>query len=66
MEAIISVVIVLIAFFTMPETYGPVLLDHKAKELRKSTGEQRWWHPHEDERISVDNVITKHLSRPLR
>lgn len=65
MEAIIAAFSVLIAFFTVPETYAPVLLDRKAKKLRKTTGDQRFWHPHESEHFSINNIITKHLSRPL-
>lgn len=55
-----------LAFFTLPETYGPVLLERKAKHLRELTGDDRWWHPHENERINLKNIVTKHFSRPLR
>ncbi|KAL7929306.1 major facilitator superfamily domain-containing protein [Trichoderma chlorosporum] len=65
-EAIIAFFASTTALITLPETYGPVLLERKAKRIRKATGDERWWHPHENERIHLSNVITKHLSRPLR
>lgn len=62
----------LIAFFSfavtvtfMPETYTPVLLRQKAKMMRKTTGDDRYWHPHENEKINLHNVVTKHLNRPI-
>lgn len=65
-EAIITFAVFAIAFFTMPETYQPVLLKRKAQHLRKTTGDQRYWHPLEKEGIKLDNVVMKYLSRPLR
>lgn len=63
----------IITFFTcsvtsiyMPETYPPVLLKRKAEHVRKSTGDERYWHPHEREKINIQNVLVKHLSRPVR
>lgn len=64
-EAIISFTFFAIAAFTYPETYPPVLLERKAREMRKSTSDQRYWHPHENETMTVNNIVTKHLSRPL-
>lgn len=65
-EAIFIAIVVLITFFAMPEVYSPVLLKRKAKRLRKETGDERYWHPHEAERIRPNNVINKYFSRPLR
>lgn len=65
-EAIFVAVIVLTCFFVMPEVYGPVLLKRKASRLRKETGDDRYWHPHEAEKIRLNNVITKYFSRPVR
>lgn len=65
MQAIIAFVFLIIAIFTLPETYGPVLLKRKARRLRNETGKP-YWHPHEKERLSFNNIVTKHLSRPLR
>lgn len=65
-EAFIAFFSCAVAFVFLPETYGPVLLERKAARLRAETGEQRYWHPHEFERVTLETVITKHLSRPLR
>jgi DHA1 family multidrug resistance protein-like MFS transporter len=65
-EAIYVGVTVTIAFFALPELYGPVLLKRKAKEMRKSCGDERYWHPHESERVRPNNIITKYFARPLR
>ena len=35
----------LIIAATIPETYGPKLLQVKAARLRKRTGEEQWWAP---------------------
>ena len=65
-QAIWAGVAVIMAFFLMPEMYGPTLLKWKAQRLRKETGDSRWWHPHESARITINNILTKHVSRPLR
>lgn len=57
---------VVLAFFLLPELYGPVLLKHKAKKMRKSTGDNRYWHPQEDERMRPKNILTKYFARPIR
>nr|POE94418.1 putative transporter c36.02c [Quercus suber] len=49
----------------LPELYAPVLLKRKARRMRKETGDERYWHPHEAVQINLQNVFTKHLSRPL-
>ncbi|KAJ5522751.1 major facilitator superfamily domain-containing protein [Penicillium frequentans] len=65
MEAIIAFFLFALCALCLPETYAPVLLKLKAQKLRKSTGDERYWHPHEKEKIDVHNVATKHLARPL-
>ena len=65
-EAIWVFVACISSFFFMPELYGPVLLKRKAQRLRKETGDDRYWHPHEAEKININNIVTKHLSRPLK
>ncbi|KAK4506249.1 hypothetical protein PRZ48_004214 [Zasmidium cellare] len=52
--------------FAMPELFAPVLLKRKAKKLRKQTGDNRWWHPHEQERMRPSNIVTKYFFRPLK
>jgi MFS family permease len=54
-----------VSLFCMPEIYAPVLLKKKAQRLRKETGDQRYWHPHEDNKLDVKSIVTKHLARPL-
>jgi len=54
-----------VALFCIPEIYGPVLLKNKAKRLRKETGDQRYWHPHEDNKLDLKSIVTKHLARPM-
>lgn len=65
-EAIWTFSFTVLSFFFMPELYAPVLLKRKACRLRKETGDPRYWHPHERAKISPSNILTKHLSRPLR
>lgn len=57
---------VLLTYFFLPELYAPVILKRKAATMRKDNNEQRFWHPHEDERISPTNAVSKYFSRPLR
>ncbi|KAK1808768.1 hypothetical protein LTR12_016885 [Friedmanniomyces endolithicus] len=65
-EAIWVFAVVVLTFFAMPEVYGPTLLKQKAQRLRKETGDQRYWHPHEAAKITFSNILTKHVSRPLK
>ncbi|KAK5996387.1 Major facilitator superfamily multidrug transporter FLU1 [Cladobotryum mycophilum] len=65
-EAILAFAAVALCTLCLPETYGPVLLRRKAERLRKTTGDARWWHPHEQEKVNVNNIVTKYLSRPMR
>ena len=57
--------ILTIAFFFLPESYEPYLLKKKAQRLRKSTGDNRYHHPHEDIKLDPKEIITKHFSRPI-
>lgn len=66
MEAIISFFSVVICIFFLPETYGPVLLGRKAARMRQETGDDRWWHPHEEENMNMSNIVTKYIVRPLK
>ncbi|KAJ5974589.1 major facilitator superfamily domain-containing protein [Penicillium waksmanii] len=65
-EGTLVFILFLICAFCLPETYAPVLLKEKAQDLRRSTGDQRYWHPHEKEKIEISTVVTKHLARPLK
>lgn len=66
LEAIFVFTIFALALITLPETYAPVVLARKAKRLRKEKQDERYWHPHEKERIDLNNVFSKHSSRPIR
>ncbi|KAH8684577.1 major facilitator superfamily domain-containing protein [Tricladium varicosporioides] len=64
-EAIWVFAILSLTTFCLPEMYSPVLLKQKAIRLRKETGNQNLYHPHEHIKISPKTIVTKHLSRPL-
>ena len=55
-----------LSYFCLPEVYGPVLLKRKAQRLRKETGNDRYWHPHERIKVDVKSIVTKQFSRPLK
>lgn len=59
-------VITLLCAICFPETHGPVLLKRRAASLRKTTGDARWFHPHEHVKIDPRSIVVKHLTRPLR
>lgn len=64
-EAIMAFTVFTMTFFCLPETYVPILLNRKARRLRNSTGDLRWWRPQEKQRIKLQDIVTKHLGRPL-
>nr|POE85405.1 putative transporter [Quercus suber] len=63
--AIFALSMFALTLFCLPELYAPVLLKRKAQRMRKQTNDERYWHPHEAVKINIQNVFTKHLSRPL-
>ncbi|KAL8650785.1 MAG: hypothetical protein Q9226_004998 [Calogaya cf. arnoldii] len=65
-EAIWVFMIAVIGFFALPELYAPVLLKRKAIRLRKETGTQAYWHPHEDVKLDFKSIVTQQISRPIR
>ncbi|KAJ3499724.1 hypothetical protein NLG97_g90 [Lecanicillium saksenae] len=65
MQAILTFFAVAVCIVFLPETYGPVLLGRKAARMRKETGDDRWWHPHEEENMNMSNIVTKYIVRPL-
>ncbi|GKZ66607.1 hypothetical protein AnigIFM50267_000472 [Aspergillus niger] len=65
-EAICCFGLFALATLTLSETYSPVLLRNKAQRIRRTTGDRRYWHPHEHESINLENAATKHFIRPLR
>ena len=63
--ALLNFAIFACTYFCMPEMYPPVLLQRKARSMRKQTGNNSYYHPHERIKVDVKSIITKQLSRPL-
>ncbi|KAJ4398884.1 hypothetical protein N0V91_009837 [Didymella pomorum] len=53
-------------FIFLPETYGPVILKHRAQKLRKETGDESIIAPIELEKTDFNHIVTVILTRPLR
>jgi MFS family permease len=64
-EAIWTFAIFGLCVFTLPEMYGPVLLKVKAERLRKEICNDKFYHSHENMKLDLKTMITKHFSRPL-
>lgn len=64
--AIYTFALLAVALFWLPETYAPVLLKRKAIRLRKETGNQDLYHPHELVKLDFKSIVTKQVTRPLR
>lgn len=56
----------LLLFFFVPETYSPVLLRRKARQLRKDTGDDRWKAPIEMMNKSVTKTVMWSCIRPFQ
>jgi MFS family permease len=65
LEAIVTFAIVALTFFCLPEVYAPVLLQRRARQLRKETG-KAYHHPHEEMKLDFKSIVTKHFTRPLK
>lgn len=50
----------------MPETFGPVILQRKAKKLRKDTGNPKYVAPSDIEQQELWDLVTAVLTRPIR
>ncbi|OCK76828.1 MFS general substrate transporter [Lepidopterella palustris CBS 459.81] len=66
LQAIWAFAVTFVTFFALPETYAPVLLKFKARRLRKETGNDALYHPHEHMELNFKTLVTKHLARPIR
>ncbi|PVH97101.1 MFS general substrate transporter [Periconia macrospinosa] len=53
-------------FFFFPETFGPVILKHRAQRLRKETGDDSIISPIELEKTDFGHIVTVVLTRPVR
>ncbi|OAX44363.1 MFS general substrate transporter [Rhizopogon vinicolor AM-OR11-026] len=56
----------LLIVFTIPETYAPVLLVKKAKEIRKRTGDEKYHAALELQRLSLAQRMERILARPFK
>jgi MFS family permease len=56
----------MLLFFFVPETYAPVLLRRKARQLRKDTGDDRWKAPIEMMNKSVTKTVMWSCIRPFQ
>jgi MFS transporter, DHA1 family, multidrug resistance protein len=63
---IASFVIGALALFTLPETYAPVVLAHKAKRLRKETGNPNLKCKWDLESPNLGQIVNVYLIRPWR
>ncbi|GJE99749.1 MFS general substrate transporter [Phanerochaete sordida] len=54
-----------LVFFTIPETYSPVLLARKAKKLRDNSGDDRYWAPLEKESTKIGAEVQRILGTPF-
>lgn len=61
-----SFVLLVLIVFLVPETYHPILLKKKAQNLRKETGDNRWYAPTEKVEKSVSRAIALSLLRPFQ
>ena len=50
----------------MPETYGPIVLKHRAQQLRKETSDASIMAPIELQAFDMRNLLTVVLTRPIR
>ena len=64
-QAIWTFAVFALGVFALPEMYAPVLLKFKAQRLRKETGNDKLFHPHETLKLDFKTMVTTHFSRPL-
>ncbi|KAF8859305.1 hypothetical protein BDZ45DRAFT_801811 [Acephala macrosclerotiorum] len=59
---------IIVSLFTFHETYDPVILQHRAKRLRRERGNQQYHTESErhDSEKSLGRILRRALSRPLR
>ncbi|RFU74475.1 major facilitator superfamily transporter [Trichoderma arundinaceum] len=50
----------------VPETYHPILLRNKARNIRKETGDDRWLAPTEKAKKTVFQAVSTSLQRPFQ
>ena len=52
--------------FIIDESYPPVVLKHKAQQLRHLSGNWALHAAHEERTLSFDNIVRIYLVRPVR
>jgi multidrug resistance protein len=55
-----------LSFFMLPETYGPLLLAHRARRMRRDQPALRVVAPRELEEMDFSKLVTVVLTRPVR
>lgn len=61
---ILSLVLSVLSYFTMPETYAPVLLVRKTQRLRKETGDESIKCARDMTEINLNTIVRVYLFRP--
>ena len=64
-EAILAFSVFFLTLVCFPEVHPPTLLKRKAEKIRKETGNNLYYHPHEDLKLDFRSIVTKQLSRPI-
>ncbi|KAK4946861.1 hypothetical protein LTR66_014239, partial [Elasticomyces elasticus] len=64
--ALITAGVTLPFLLLMPETYGPEILRHRARRLRKELGNPNIYAPIELEKQNLNHIVTVVLTRPIR
>jgi MFS family permease len=66
--SIFQTVMIFVAFTAFRETYPPLILKRRAKKMRKTTGDARYYTVHErmEEQKSLFSILATALSRPLQ
>jgi len=62
---IVSTSIGLVALFTVPETFAPVLLQRKAARLRQETKDWAIHSTLDENPVNFRRLVEKYLSKPL-
>ncbi|ROW02512.1 hypothetical protein VMCG_06004 [Cytospora schulzeri] len=62
---IMSGLVTCLVFFSMPETYSPLLLKWKAKHLRHVTGDSRYWSEYEIIKTTLFQRLKVSMTRPM-
>lgn len=62
---IFSVVLWCMIFFVLPETYAPILLVQKARNIRRNTGSSKVYASFERADLSVTGILRRTVFRPI-